>query len=241
MIKFFRSIRKNMISENKTGNYIKYAIGEIVLVVIGILIALSINNWNELRKQINMQNSIYRVIKEDLINDISEFDSFVKDYKNIQKPAFNAILTKKLTKEDWEKNPNYIDAIMGFEDIAINQRGLNLLKSIPNLSNNIDQSLTSKINNFYDQHSVEINIAISELSEEFGDNLKNLKNYDWFSSFVANRTTDGFIDYYTNDYNAKNRIALYSVFYKIYVGELNNFKIDAETLVIDIDNYLNEN
>ena len=50
MIKFFRSIRKAFLLEGKTSNYLKYAIGEIVLVVIGILIALQINNWNENRK-----------------------------------------------------------------------------------------------------------------------------------------------------------------------------------------------
>lgn len=60
MIKFFRQIRKSLLMENKTskpvqstqsGRYFKYAIGEIVLVVIGILIALSINNWNSQRIQ----------------------------------------------------------------------------------------------------------------------------------------------------------------------------------------------
>lgn len=50
MIKFFRHIRQNVIMENKTSKYFKYAIGEIVLVVIGILIALQINTWNEGRK-----------------------------------------------------------------------------------------------------------------------------------------------------------------------------------------------
>jgi len=50
MIKFFRHIRKSLLMENKTGSYIKYALGEIVLVVIGILIALQINNWNEKSK-----------------------------------------------------------------------------------------------------------------------------------------------------------------------------------------------
>lgn len=50
MIKFFRHIRQSLIMENKTSKYLKYAIGEIVLVVIGILIALQINNWNENRK-----------------------------------------------------------------------------------------------------------------------------------------------------------------------------------------------
>ncbi len=50
MIKFFRNIRQKLLTENKTSKYLLYAIGEIVLVVVGILIALSINNWNELRK-----------------------------------------------------------------------------------------------------------------------------------------------------------------------------------------------
>jgi len=51
MIKFFRKIRQNLLMENKTGKYFKYTIGEIILVVIGILIALSINSWNSDRLQ----------------------------------------------------------------------------------------------------------------------------------------------------------------------------------------------
>lgn len=50
MIKFFRKIRQKLVSENKFSKYLLYAIGEIILVVIGILIALQINNWNEQRK-----------------------------------------------------------------------------------------------------------------------------------------------------------------------------------------------
>jgi hypothetical protein len=50
MIKFFRKIKKRFLTENKFSNYLIYAIGEIVLVVAGIVIALQINNWNEARK-----------------------------------------------------------------------------------------------------------------------------------------------------------------------------------------------
>ena len=51
MIRFFRNIRQKLAAENKVMAYLRYAIGEIILVVIGILIALQINNWNERRKK----------------------------------------------------------------------------------------------------------------------------------------------------------------------------------------------
>jgi hypothetical protein len=66
MIKFFRKIRQNLLMENKTGKYLKYALGEIVLVVIGILIALSINNWNETRKDQQELRNILQNIATDM-------------------------------------------------------------------------------------------------------------------------------------------------------------------------------
>ena len=69
MIKFFRNIRQNLVMENKNGMYFKYAVGEIVLVVIGILIALQINNWNENVKKLKQEKIYYCKIKEDLESD----------------------------------------------------------------------------------------------------------------------------------------------------------------------------
>ena len=68
MIKLFRNIRQNFIMENKTSKYLKYAIGEIVLVVIGILIALQINNWNETKKEHHILRGHLETIVENLNN-----------------------------------------------------------------------------------------------------------------------------------------------------------------------------
>lgn len=71
MIRFFRPLRQQLLSENKTAKYVKYAIGEIVLVVIGILIALQINTWNEGKKNhvtaTNHLKTISQNVEEDLI------------------------------------------------------------------------------------------------------------------------------------------------------------------------------
>jgi hypothetical protein len=67
MINFFRKIRRNLLSERKTHKYLKYAIGEIVLVVLGILIALQINNWNENRKLRNLEHKLLIDIRSNLI------------------------------------------------------------------------------------------------------------------------------------------------------------------------------
>ncbi len=71
MIKFFRKIRYDLMEKNKTGKYLKYAVGEILLVVIGILIALSINNWNEKRINSNQEKIILTALKTEIVENQS--------------------------------------------------------------------------------------------------------------------------------------------------------------------------
>tara|TARA_R110001632_G_scaffold43376_1_gene109875 strand:+ start:36096 stop:36818 length:723 start_codon:yes stop_codon:yes gene_type:complete len=78
MIKFFRKIRQNLLMENKTSKYFKYAIGEIILVVIGILIALQINNWNEDRKQHQQAIQYLKEFKKDLQSDTLQFNYMIR-------------------------------------------------------------------------------------------------------------------------------------------------------------------
>lgn len=81
MIKTFRKIRKNLLQEGKTARYFKYAIGEIFLVVIGILIALSINTWNENRKNSIQEEAFFSDILGDLDKDEAKLDYLDRFYK----------------------------------------------------------------------------------------------------------------------------------------------------------------
>ena len=81
MIKFFRKIRYELMEKNKTGKYFKYAIGEIILVVIGILIALSINNWNENRIKDNKETAILANIHKEFIANKIQLKTIIKAHK----------------------------------------------------------------------------------------------------------------------------------------------------------------
>ena len=72
MIKFFRRISQNLLSEGKIGNYLKYALGEILLVMIGILLALQVNNWNEDRKKKIKEQNLYHVLTNSLKSDLED-------------------------------------------------------------------------------------------------------------------------------------------------------------------------
>jgi len=78
----------------KTGKYFKYAIGEIVLVVIGILIALSINNWNDLRKDRLSEQAYYKTVFNDLVNDTILINEKIRD--NEKKMEHNGNLRKRI-------------------------------------------------------------------------------------------------------------------------------------------------
>ena len=81
MIKFFRKIRQKLLTENKFSKYLIYAIGEIVLVVIGILIALQINNLNEQSKKEELRNGYVNSIKKDLASDIVLLEKQISQFE----------------------------------------------------------------------------------------------------------------------------------------------------------------
>ena len=91
MIRFLRQIRQKLLQENRFSKYLLYAIGEIVLVVIGILIALQINNWNERKNRVHLEKSLLKEIKENLQVDLGDLRFNIK-YDSTNRAATTLVL-----------------------------------------------------------------------------------------------------------------------------------------------------
>lgn len=102
MIKFFRNIRRRLLRENSFTRYLIYAIGEIILVVIGILIALQVNNWNRNIQEQKLAKQYLINIQHDLRQDLQSLDRLEKAVANRRKAA-NEVLNN--IKSNYYKNP----------------------------------------------------------------------------------------------------------------------------------------
>lgn len=109
MIKFFRHIRKNLLMENKTSKYFKYAIGEIVLVVIGILIALQINNWNQNRLNEQLESQYCNRLLEDVREEKVILQAVLNYSTQVVSHAKNAI---SVYENSPVSNPNPVDNLI---------------------------------------------------------------------------------------------------------------------------------
>lgn len=134
MAKLFNSIRKKLIADKpsttRTVNYLKYAIGEVVLVVIGILIALQINTWNEHKKEKNQITKILAEIRNNLVTDSTEIASVYKNnFKdvNIQKKLIKRLEDKQALDSSINKSLGHV---MLRSNSVLVSNGYNLLKKI---------------------------------------------------------------------------------------------------------------
>ena len=113
MIKFFRKIRQKLLTENKFSKYLLYAIGEIILVVIGILIALQINNWNEKKKEAEKERAFLKEINLDFKSNKAQLDSIIS-YNKVSLHAGTRML--ELMSFFDHKNPQRNESNSQFAD-----------------------------------------------------------------------------------------------------------------------------
>ena len=148
MINFFRRIRHKLINELKLGRYMLYAFGEILLIVLGILIALQINNWNERNKTLVKEESLLLTLDRDFSSNMEHIDVGLKEF-NIDLSFQNAVMRHTGPNVqipppgvfDSISNINYtiVEVIYGSINHSFNQNRLEILQS---------ENLRSKIVDF---------------------------------------------------------------------------------------------
>lgn len=228
MLKFFRKIRLNLLSEGKTGKYLKYAIGEIVLVVIGILIALQINNWNENRIQQKKLLSVYKHILTDIDNDIKELTAIVTHHDSIEY-IFKRVINDSITPDLFDVGLSRL-IVSNAVATTLNTTGVNQLKAL-----NTNDSLSLKIIEIYDQMKLIIidNLEV-DINQESEYLMKMFRDkYDWYLEYMGktimqNNSSLELQDYFLNSREYKHHVATnYNLRYDNYVVAL---KMSIETL-----------
>ena len=109
MIKFFRKIRQNLLSEGKTGKYLRYAIGEILLVMIGILLALQVNNWNNSRNEAHREQTILRNLHSDFNDNITELNRI---YDGTEESYRSSVRLLEIIKGESPINPEEVEVLL---------------------------------------------------------------------------------------------------------------------------------
>ena len=171
MIKLFQNIRKNLLNEGKTTRYFKYAIGEIILVVIGILIALQINNWNEERKEKIVEKNFFENVRIDLEKDEEKLKYYHKFYtKRIE--YLDTLLT-------YVRNPNIT---MGIEKFGMYVEPLFYASDPTNNNTTFESAKTSgTFNNFKEKE------LLKELSQYYADFTLIDKAFSSVVRFIENQ------------------------------------------------------
>ncbi len=239
MIPFFRKIRKKMADENKPMKYLRYAIGEIILVVIGILIALQIHNWNENQKRQAEIHNIYKQIVLELDNDIDELSSNLEYYNSLE-PVFNKVISDSATVDLLDDGLSRLAA--HFEDTDLNKSGIERLKTI-----SVRDSLSLRLFDIYD--SMENGVLYFEkgLVDEGWLIANNFRDkYDWYPEWMSKRITKDNSSTELQDYFVKSReykhyaISLHNRIYNNYLPSLKSAKTELEILRAELQMRINK-
>jgi hypothetical protein len=244
MIKFFRRIRKSLLMENKTGKYFKYAIGEIILVVIGILIALQINNWNENKKAKEKERQVLTEIISDLDFTLQDLDRVINKRTNNLKRTINSINT---IVDVLENDKSYHDSL-AYHFRAVNSYDIINFKtsgyqSLVSIGTDLVESpkLRSAIGKFHTSSFNRVNGGFEELQLDFYSYMIDYFRKEFTTVFITN-SIDKIVP---NDFERLKKDSEYLQSLKAFLGVniayfdiLNDAKDEAEQLKKDIENYL---
>ena len=186
MIKFFRKIRQKLLTENKFNKYLIYAIGEIILVVVGILIALSLNNWNDQQKEKNRIKGYASLLIIDLKDDISKIN--IRSYQSSivvnRIDSLVQYVKGKNIKELSNLDILFLSWSTGYRPHQWNRSTIEILKSSGLLQNIVVDSLGTRI--------AEYNAFTYHLDEDFKGDASNSQNVERIKSRIINYNYSNF-------------------------------------------------
>jgi hypothetical protein len=243
MIKLFRNIRKNLLNDGKTTKYFKYAIGEIILVVIGILIALQINTWNESRKKKKQLDTIYTTIEQNLKTDLKAIKVPIEFYERLDS-TLTSILTTSYPKSflDSINENNYLACIPCksninmYENFVNQDNGVELLKKYEDDESIKGTAFSEEIVQFYSTLGYRLSYFIDFITNETYTNLKSYEQFPWYSDYSLNKYSPEAVAYFLNDQNYKNKAANFKIFIgRNYLRMLKDYEKTAAEIITKIE------
>jgi hypothetical protein len=232
VIKIFRKIRQKRLKESKFNQYMLYAIGEIVLVVIGILFALQINNWNENRKKEATLNAIYKIIQSDLETDSEAIDKLIS-LMMPSKPYYIKTMEGTLIREDFKKLDKMGGLMTGFLDITLQKRGINLLLANASFDENADNKLLRSVPLFYAKYKTEIGIDLKDILSVWNSSyLMWINTCAWYTDFSRGIYNDQYIEHALTSPIYRNQVTeFFFSFYVRYFHSLRAYQEESKEII----------
>ena len=200
-----------MLKKGKTTNYILYALGEIILVMIGILLALQVNNWNEKRSKKKQLNSILKTVSLDLATDTLAAGQVIDFYKENHENSLK-IINKEITFENYKECPTCPALVSIYRHMPIQKKGFELLKSFSNEEGVKNDSLVTNITQFYTALIKLIDDSNDFVKKEVIDNIDSFKNQDWFVDWTQAKYNEEMIRYFAESEDYRKRVASHNLF-----------------------------
>lgn len=241
MLKIFRKVRHNMIKNKKVTSYILYAIGEIFLVMIGILLALQVNNWNEERQHKLELKNILTTVQYDLETDTLVATQVTRLYDTLQVKS-NLIINRQLKKENYKDCLECTSLTTFYSPFNIQTKGYELLKNVvgQNTPNQKD-SLVTDIIQVYDLFKPVIEKNNERLENEVMKNINELKEYPWIVDLFQNKFNDEMITYFTESEDYRKRVVIHNMLAtNNHVAIIKNYKLQATEILKRIKTRLEE-